>query len=331
MKVQLNLSHVIRAAVLFAGTAVFSVNALAQQYPSRPIRLIVPFPPGGNSDVVTRLVAAELAKRLGQPLVVDNKPGASEIIGTDALAKAAPDGYTLGLLTTSHAINPMLFRRLPYDSRNDVELVSWMVTVPLVLAVNSQLNINSVPELIAYAKANPGKLNYASTGPGSVHHILVEWICALAGVEMNHVPYKGVAPAMKDLLGGQVQLMFSGVTTLAEHTRSGRLVALATTSPVPIDAMPQIGPLSRYVPKFKVTNLGYGIGVPAKTPRHIVLRLNEEMRAVLSMPEVRARLDGMGAVAQPSTLLEGTTLISREVLQWEKIIKEAGVKLDLSN
>ncbi|UUZ71177.1 hypothetical protein LP415_18800 [Polaromonas sp. P1(28)-8] len=180
-----------------------ATTAMAQSYPNKPIRFIVPYPPGGGTDIVVRLVAAKMAQNMGQPVIIDNKPGASTIIGTDLLAKAAPDGYTIGLITDSHAINPTFFPKLPYDSIKDFEPVSQLVFVPLVLVANPALNIKTIPELIAAAKAKPGKLNYASIGNGTPHQLLMEWLKSMAGISITHIPYKGVGPAITDVVGGR--------------------------------------------------------------------------------------------------------------------------------
>jgi len=263
-----------RSLLLGAGACLFALAAVAQQaYPTRPIRLIVPYPPGGNTDVVARMVATQMSLRLGQPIVIDNKPGASTLIGTEMLAKAVPDGYTLGLITDSHAINPMFFTKLPYDSEKDFTLVSQLVAVPLVLVVNPSLNVKTVPELIALAKSRPGKLNYASIGDGSAHHLLMEWFNAMAGTRMAHIPYKGVAPALNDLLAGQVDLMFTGTATLAQYTRSGKLVALGVASPKREPSFPDVPTIAEQnLPRYELTTLGFAIAAPAGTPRDIVVR-----------------------------------------------------------
>jgi tripartite-type tricarboxylate transporter receptor subunit TctC len=273
-----------------------------------------------------------MGSRLGQTIVIDNKPGASTIIGTEMLAKAAPDGYTLGLITDSHAINPMFFPRLPYDSEKDFELVSQLVAVPLVLLAHPSLNVKTVPELVALAKSRPGKLNYASIGDGSAHHLLMEWFSSLTGIRMAHIPYKGVAPALNDLLAGQVDVMISGTATLAQYTRSGKLVALGVTGAKREPSLPDVPTIAEQnVPRFEVTNLGFAIAAPAGTPRDVVVRLNQEIAAALAVPAVRDRLEAMGTVASPSSLADAPTIIARAVRQWGRIIKESGVKLNPAN
>ena len=321
--------RLLRAVLLGAGACLLALVASAQGYPNKPIRLIVPYPAGGNTDVVARLVATQMGQKLGQAIVIDNKPGASTIIGTEMLARAAPDGYTLGLITDSHAINPMFFPKLPYDSEKDFELVSQLVAVPLVLLANPALNVRTVPELIALARSRPGKLNYASIGDGSAHHLLMEWFSVLAGVQMTHIPYKGVAPALNDLVGGQVDLMFSGTATIAQYTRTGKLVALGVTSSKRESSFPELPTIGEQnLPRFEVTNLGFAIAAPAGTPRDIIVRLNQEIAAALALPAIRDRLESMGTVATPSSLADARSIIGRAVNQWARIIKESGVKLN---
>ena len=321
--------RLMRTVLLGAGACLLALGVAAQGYPNKPIRLIVPYPAGGNTDVVARLVATQMGQKLGHAIVIDNKPGASTIIGTDMLAKAAPDGYTLGLITDSLAINPMFFPKLPYDSEKDFELVSQLVAVPLVLLANPALNVRTVPELIALARSRPGKLNYASIGDGSAHHLLMEWFCVLAGVQMTHIPYKGVSPALNDLVGGQVDLMFSGTATIVQFTKTGKLVALGVTSSKREAAFPEMPTIGEQnLPRFEVTNLGFAIAAPAGTPRDIIVRLNQEIVAALAQPAIRDRLESMGTVATPSSLADARSIISRAVNQWARIIKESGVKLN---
>ncbi len=321
--------RLLRAVLLGASACLLALVASAQGYPNKPIRLIVPYPAGGNTDVVARLVATQMGQKLGQAIVIDNKPGASTIIGTEMLARAAPDGYTLGLITDSHAINPMFFPKLPYDSEKDFELVSQLVAVPLVLLAHPSLNVKTVPELIALARSRPGKLNYASIGDGSAHHLLMEWFSVLAGVQMTHIPYKGVAPALNDLVGGQVDLMLSGTATIAQYTRTGKLVALGVTSSKRESSFPELPTIGEQnLPRFEVTNLGFAIAAPAGTPRDIIVRLNQEIAAALALPAIRDRLESMGTVATPSSLADSRSIIGRAVNQWARIIKESGVKLN---
>ena len=300
--------------------------ALAQPaWPSRPIRFIVPYPPGGGTDVVARMIAPHMAQGLGQTVVIDNKPGASTVLGTDLLAKAPPDGYTIGLYTT---FDPTFFPKLPFDAFKDFAPITQLVALPLVLVARPSLNVKTLAELVALAKANPGKLNYASIGNGTPHQICMEWLKSMAGISMTHIPYKGVAPALNDLLAGQVDLMFTGTATLAQYTRSGKLVALGVASPKREPSFPDVPTIAEQnLPRYELTTLGFAIAAPAGTPRDIVVRLNQEIAAALAVPVIRDRLESMGTVATPSSLAEAPTLIGRAVSQWSRIIKESGVKL----
>ena len=316
------------------GIAAYSIafNAVAQGYPNRPIRLIVPYPPGGNTDVVARLISTHMSQKLGQPIVVDNKPGGSTIIGTDLLSKAAPDGYTIGLITDSLAINPMFFDKLPYDSVKDFEMVSQLVSVPLVLLARSSLNVRNVQELIALSKAQPGKLNYASIGEGSPHHLLMEWLKAMTGIQMTHIPYRGVAQALTDVAGGQVDLMISGTATISQFLKSGKLVALGVTGAKREASLPDVPTIAEQgLPQFELTTLGFAIAAPAGTPRAVVARLNQEIASALAVPEVKERLEGLGTVGTHTSLTEAGTIIDRVVAQWSRIIKASGVKAITTN
>ena len=320
------------AGLIGIAACAFIGIAAAQAYPNRPIRLILPYPPGGNTDTVARIVTNQMSKRLGQPIVVDNRPGGSTIIGTDLLAKAAPDGYTIGLITDSLAINPMFFPKLPYDSAKDFEMVSQLVSVPLVLLVRSSLNVKNMQELIALAKAHPGKLNYASIGDGSAHHLLVEWLRALTGTQMTHIPYKGVTQALTDMSSGQVDLMFSGTATIGPFVKSGKVMALGVTSAKREPGLPDVPTIAEQgLPQFELTTLGFAIAAPAGTPRAAIVRLNQEIAAALAIPEVKDKLDGMGTVATPTSLTEAGALIGRVVDQWSRIIKASGVKSIATN
>ena len=320
------------ASVMGITLCAMAFSAMAQSYPNRPIRLIVAYPPGGNTDVVSRLISAQMSQKLGQPVIVDNKPGGSTIIGTDLLAKAPPDGYTIGLITDSLAINPMFFDKLPYDSVKDFEMVSQLVSVPLVLLARTSLNVKNVQELVTLGKAQPGKLNYASIGEGSPHHLLMEWLKSMTGIQMTHIPYKGVAQALTDLAGGQVDLMISGTATIGPFLKSGKLVALGVTGAKRDSALPDVPTIAEQgLPQFELTTLGFAIAAPAGTPRPVVARLNQEVAAALAVPEVKERLEGLGTVGTHTSLAEAGTIIGRVVAQWSRIIKASGVKAITTN
>ena len=325
-----NRRHAIRAAL--AGLAAFGLSvasgpALAQAYPAKPIRWVVPYPPGGGADIVARLIAGKLSQSLGQQVVVDNKPGASTIIGTDMVAKAPADGYTIGLITDSHAINPIFFPKLPYDTLKDFEAVSQLVFVPLVLVANPTLNVKSVAELVAAAKSRPGKINYASIGNGTPHQLAMEWLKALSGAQMTHIPYKGVAPALTDVMGGQVDVMFTGTSTAAPQVREGKLVALAVSSARRQPAMPSVPSVAESpgLADFDFMTW-YGVAAPAGTPRDVVQRLSRELASALNQPDVKDRLAQLGLVGAPSSSEEFKVFIERESKSLARLVKTTGVK-----
>lgn len=314
--------------LLLAGAAAFiaASGALAQTYPSKAIRFIVPYPPGGGTDIVARLVAAKMTVSMGQPVVVDNKPGASTIIGTDMMAKAAPDGYTFGLITDSHAINPVFFPKLPYDSIKDFEPLTQLVFVPLVLVAHPSLNVKTVGELIAAAKSRPGKINYASIGNGTPHQISMEWLKSMAGISMTHIPYKGVAPALTDLVAGQVDVMFTGTSSAIPHVKAGKLNALAVSSAKRQPSFPDTPSVAEAgLPEFDLMTW-YGVTMPAGTPPAITQRLNQEITAALNQPDVKERLAALGVVGAPSSPAEFGAFIKSESLKLARIIKATGVK-----
>nr|WP_315594206.1 tripartite tricarboxylate transporter substrate binding protein [uncultured Cupriavidus sp.] len=297
-------------------------------YPSKPIRLIVPYPPGGGTDIVARLLAQKLSQSMGQQVIVDNKGGASTIIGTDQVAKAAPDGYTIGLITDSHAINASFFPKLPYDSANGFAPISQLVSVPLVMVATPSANIRSLGDCIALAKAKPGVLNYASIGNGTPHQLAMEWIKSLARIDVNHVPYKGVAPALADLMAGQVQLMFTGTSTAAPYVKQGRVVPLAVTSAKRQASFPTVPTVAEAgLPKFEFMSW-YGIVAPAGTPREAVQRLAREIKVVLSEPEIKERLEALGVVASPSSPEEFRSFLRKETEKMAKLVNMTGVKPD---
>lgn len=326
-KINLNPELKIRR-LLLAGTALFVAAGavFAQTYPSKSIRFIVPYPPGGGTDIVARLVAAKMSTSLGQPVIVDNKPGASTIIGTDMLAKAPPDGHTIGLITDSHAINPVFFPKLPYDSIKDFEPISQLVFVPLVLVAHPSLNVKNVNELIAAAKAKPGKINYASIGNGTPHQISMEWLKSMASISMTHIPYKGVAPALSDLVGGQVDVMFTGTSSALPYVKAGRLNALAVSSARRQPSFPDTPSVAESgLPEFDFMTW-YGVAMPAGTPPAIVQRMNQEIASALNQPDVKEKLVTLGVVSASSTPGEFSAFIKSESQKLARIVKATGVK-----
>lgn len=309
--------------------SVCTPQALAQaSYPNKPIRFIVPYPAGGGTDIVARLLAQKMTQSMGQPVLVENKPGASTLIGTEMLAKAAPDGYTLGLITDSHAINPSFFPKLPYDSVKDFSPVSQLVFVPLVMVAHPSLNVKTLPELIAAAKAKPGKINYASIGNGTPHNLSMEWVKSLAGIDMTHVPYKGVAPALTDLVAGQVDVMFTGSSSALPYVKAGRLNALAVSSAKRLDSFPDTPSVAEAALSEFDFMTWYGSAVPAGTPKEITQRLSREIGLALSQPDVKERLASLGVVGAPSSPDEFAAFMRKETAALARLVKLTGVKAE---
>lgn len=319
-----------RRQLLMAVGATLGVAApalQAQSYPAKPIRLVVPYPPGGGTDIVARLLAQKLSQSLGQQVVVENKPGASTIIGTDVVAKAAPDGYTLGLITDSHAINPSFFPKLPYDSVKDFVPVSQLVFVPLMMVVHPSLNVKTLREFIALAKSQPGRVNYASIGNGTPHHIAMEWLRSLAGIEIAHVPYKGVAPALTDLVSGQVQVMFTGTSSAAPYVKDGRLIPLAVSTAQRQPAFPNVPAVGEVLQDYDLVSW-YGIVAPVGTPRDVVQRLSKEIASGLAQAEVKDRLAGLGVEGVPSSPEDFGAFMRAQASHLQKLVQLTGVKPD---
>ena len=322
----------IRALALAAAALALAAAPLAAAqtpYPGKPVRLVVPFPAGGTTDILARAAAQKLSEAWGQQVIVDNRPGAGGNIGAELVAKAAPDGYTLLMGTVgTHAINASLYSKLPYDPVKDFAPVILVAGVPNVLVVNPSLPVNSVPELIAYAKANPGALNFASSGSGTSIHLSGELFKTLTGVQMTHVPYKGSAPALTDLMGGQVQLMFDNLPSSLGFIKAGKLRALAVTSSARAAALPDVPALAEAgVPGFEASSW-FGILAPAGTPRDIILRINGEVAKWLASPEAREKLAGQGAIAAGGTPEDFARHINAEMAKWAKVVKESGAKVD---
>jgi len=303
--------------------------AVAQSYPTKPIRWIVTYPPGGPTDVVARAIGAKLTEAWGQQIIIDNRAGAGGMIGTELGARAAPDGYTLLFGTSAGmTINPALQSKLPYDPVKDFAPVSLLVINPQLLVLNPTVPANSVKELVALAKAKPGQLNYASVGQGSPNHLGMELLKALTGTNIVHVPYKGTGPAITDLLGGQVQLMFNSMPTVLPLVRSGKLRALAVGSTQRISAIADIPTVAESgVPGFENVTW-YGMFAPAKTPREIVNKLNAQVVRILAEPDMAQRLSSQGAEPRSSTPDELAKFMRVEFGRWAKVIKSAGVKVE---
>ena len=301
----------------------------ADAFPTKPIRIVVPFPPGGPADVLARTVGDRIAAALGQPVVVDNRPGAGGNIGMELVAKAAPDGHTLALAPAGNlTVNPSLYRNVPYDVGRDFAPVTVIAAVPNVLVVNPQVPAKDLAELIAYAKANPGKLNYSSPGPGSGAHLAGELLKSSAGIDIVHVPYSGIAPAVTAVIAGDVQLMFAGAPSALPQVAGGKLRALAVASPMRIASAPALPTLSEAgLPGFDVTSW-YSIVAPAATPPAVVERLQKEIARALTSPDVKAKLTGIGAEPIANTPEEFAAMIRVETAKWSKIVKDANIKVE---
>ena len=300
--------------------------AWAQSYPSRPVRIIVGFGPGSPADILARLVGQSLAERFGQPFVIDNRPGAGGNIGTEAVVKALPDGYTLLLAAVSDTINASLYEKLNFNFIRDIAPITNLVRQPQVMVVNPSVPAKTVPEFIAYAKANPGKINMASAGNGTGPHVAGELFKLMAGVDMVHVPYRGGGgAAMIDLLGGQVQVLFISPVVSVEHIKAGKLRALGVTTATRSEALPDIPTVGEFVPGYEVS-AWFGIGAPKKTPAEIVDKLNRETNVALADPRIKARLADLGAMPSGGSPADFGKLIAEETEKWGKVIQTANIK-----
>jgi tripartite-type tricarboxylate transporter receptor subunit TctC len=315
--------------LVFVLCAAMPLAAVSQVYPAKPIRLVVPFPAAGTTDILARAIAQKLSEALGQQVVVDNRPGAGGNIGSDMVAKSAPDGYTLLMGTVgTHAINVSLYEKMPYDAVKDFTPVVLVAGVPNVLVVNPALPVKTVADLIKLAKDKPGTINFASSGNGTSIHLSGELFKSLTGVQMAHIPYKGSAPALTDLIGGQVQIMFDNLPSSMGHIKGGRLRAVAVTSAKRAPALPDVPTIAESgVPGFEASSW-FGILAPAGTPREIVLRLNAESNKALQSGEMKEKLLAQGAEAVGNSPEFFADYIRSETIKWAKVVKESGAKVD---
>jgi tripartite-type tricarboxylate transporter receptor subunit TctC len=315
---------------LAAGAAVLpavSTVAKAQAYPARPIRLIVGYTPGGSADLTARLMGQWLSERLGQSFVIENRPGGGTNIASEAAVRAEPDGYTFLLVAPANAINATLYDKLNFNFLRDIEPVAGIIRFPNVVVVNPSVPVKSIPELIAYAKANPGKLNMASSGNGSTIHMSGELFKMLTGTNMVHVPYRGGAPALTDLISGQVHVMFDNIPTCAEHVKSGKLRGLAVTSTTRSAVLPDLPTVADFLPGYEAS-AWYGIGAPKNTPAEVIDRLNREINGILSDPAAKGRFAELGAILLPGSAAEFGKLLTDETEKWGKVVKFSGAKVD---
>ncbi len=314
-------------ALTALGFYCISSSIAADVFPSKPIRFIVPFGAGGPGDAIGRLVGKKMSEGLGQTVVVDNRSGATTIIGTELAAKSVPDGYTMLLISTTHTVNPSLFTKLPYDPLKDLIPVTLLMDTPFALVVHPSVQATTVAELVALAKKSPGKLNYGSSGNGSSIHLTTELLMSAANINMNHVPYKGSGPAFTDLIGGHIQLLFSSTVSALPHVKSGKLRSIAVTSAKRAPALPDLPALAETYPGFESSSW-FGLMLPAKTPKPIVDRIYKEAVAAVKSPDVNQALVSQGATPGGNSQSAFSAFYLAEMKKWAGVIKKSGIKLD---
>ena len=312
-------------AAASAAVSAMPRHALALDYPDHPVRIVVGFPPGGPTDIYARLMGQWLAQRFGQPFVVENRPGAGSTIGVGEVVHSPPDGYTLALVSTSAAISALFYPNLDFALVRDIAPVCGITLVPLVMVTHPSVPANSVPEFVAYAKANPGKINMASVGNGTTPQLAGELFKMMAGVDLLHVPYRGAAPAITDLLAGRAQVMFEAISTLVAYIQSGKLKALAVTTPKRSSVLPDVPSVGEFLPGYDAA-VWFGIGAPKKTPAEIVDRLNKEINAGLTDPTIGARIAELGGIALTGPPSEFEKHFVGDTEKWAKVIKAANIK-----
>jgi tripartite-type tricarboxylate transporter receptor subunit TctC len=302
--------------------------ATAQAYPSKPVRFIMPYPPGGSSEILARPISVELSKILGQQVIIDFKAGGGSTIGAEFVARSAPDGYNVVMMLSAHAINATLMPKLPYDTVKDFSSITLAATLPLVVVVNAQSSIRTVNDLIAYAKANPGKLNYASAGPGNTSHLSVEYFKSVVGLDITHVPYKGSGPAIVGLLGKEIDFMFDSLSSSLPQIQAGKFRAIAVTSPNRSKVLPDVPTVAESgVKGFDVT-VWYAVLAAAGTPAPIVQKLNAEIIKAMRVPDVKARIEAAGYDIVGSTPAELDAFIKTEIVRWGKVVKDSGASIN---
>ena len=325
---RLSVSSVRLFAVCLATLTLGEIgSAAALDYPTRPVRWVVPYTPGGGTDITARIIAQWLSERLGQQFVIENKPGAGNNIGTETVVNSPPDGYTLLLVNPANAINTTLYPKLSFNFLRDIAPVGGVMRVPNVMEVNPAVLAKTVAEFIAYAKANPGKINWATSGNGTSVHLSGELFKLMTGVEMANIPYKGSAPALTDLIAGTVQVIFDNMPPSLPHIRSGKLRALAVTTAIRSEALPEVPTVAETVPGYEASAF-YGMGVPKGTPPEIVDKLNKEINAALADPNIKARLADLGGMLTPGTPADFGKLVAAETEKWAKVIKDGHIALE---
>jgi tripartite-type tricarboxylate transporter receptor subunit TctC len=312
---------------LLAGSAVLAMPRLAraESYPARPVRFIIGYPPGGSADITARLIAQWLQERLGQPFVVESRPGAATNLATEAVVRAPADGYTLLLVPPAAAINATLYDKLNFNFLEDIAPIAGLIRFPNVVVVNPSLSIRTIPELIAYAKANPRKLNMASSGNGSTIHMSGEFFKMMTGIDMVHVPYRGGAAALTDLMGGRVDVMFDNIPTCGEYVKAGKLRGLAVTSTMRSDVLPDLPTVSDFVPGYEAS-AWYGLGAPKGTPPDVIDTLNVAVNAILADEKAKARFTQLGATLLPGSASEFGKLLADETDKWGRVVKFSGAR-----
>jgi tripartite-type tricarboxylate transporter receptor subunit TctC len=318
--------RVVVAICIGLSASAYGAAGPAADYPTRPIRLIVPFSPGGSNDIMARLVGQKFHESMGQQVIVDNRPGASGIVGTELAANAQPDGYTLLMMSLTLTVNPSLYRKLPYDTQKDLVPITLVASAPLMLVVNPSLPIKSVKELIAYARSNPGKLNFGSGGRGATPHLAGEMLKTMAGIEMTHVPYKGGGPALSDLIAGQIQLMLENIPSTLPFVKAGKLRALAVSGKKPSALLPDLPTLDEAgLQGYEIVGWN-GLFFPAGTSSGIVRKIHAETVEMLAQPEVKERLATLGAEGVGSSPSEFSAFVRAEIAKWARVVKQAGLQ-----
>ena len=317
--------HFLKLAGAVAAALALSKEARAEDYPTRPVRIVAGFAAGGGVDITARLIGQWLSERLGQSFVIENRPGAGGNIGTEAVVNAAPDGTTLLLATVPNAVNATLYEKLNFNFIRDIAAVAGIIRVPMVMLLNPSVPANTVPEFIAYAKANPDKVNMASAGNGSAPHLAGELFKMMAGVNLVHVPYRGQGPALSDLLGGQVQVLFAATPGTTDYITTGKLRALAVTTAARADVLADLPTIGTFIPGYEASQW-YGIGAPRATPAEIVEKLNREINAGIADPGMKARFAAIGGEPLPGSPAVFAKLIAEETEKWGQVIRAAGIK-----
>jgi tripartite-type tricarboxylate transporter receptor subunit TctC len=312
-------------ALLMAGATGYAADA---PYPNHPIRLISPYPPGGLTDILCRMLGQKLGESWGQQVVVENKPGGAAVIATEIVAKAQPDGYTLGMLLSNHAVNPSIMKDLPYDSVNDLAPVSLVALVPGIMMVRPGLPARSVREVVALAKASPGALTYASPGPITSGHLSMELLNSMTGIDIRHIPYKGGAPAVIDLIGGRVDMMIASGGSSGPHIKSGKLIAIATTGKERVKAFPAVPTIAESGIAGYETYEWYGVFTTGRTPRPVVQKLQEEIARIVKSPSVSERIEEQGADPVGNTSEQFAVFVKDEMVKWGKLAKQIGLKAE---